>query len=196
MRLCLRWAAEILLALEDANVDISHLSKKTLLRECNSITLTEQDGLSYLKQFFNQLFEQLSIDFRIYPTLNEHYDTFFASSRTRIIYLQREQPDYIAEISVFRKVFEKRTGITVSTIHGVKGGEYDVVIAYALLQGIVPNFNDSTVESAKKLLYVIGSRARKHLHLISERGRMSGVGRYRKEYQPTTALLDCTFDYD
>lgn len=192
----LRWASEILLALEDANVDTSHLSKKILLRECNSITLTEQDGLSYLEQFFNQLFEQLSIDFRIYPTLNEHYDTFFASSHSRIKYLQKEQPNYIAEISVFRKVFEKRTGITVSTIHGVKGAEYDVVIAYALLQGMVPNFNDTSIESAKKLLYVIGSRARKHLHLISERGRMSGVGRYRKEYQPTNILNNCTFDYD
>ena len=192
----LRWASEILLALEDANVDTSHLSKKILLRECNSIILTEQDGLRYLEQFFNQLFEQLSIDFRIYPTLSEHYDTFFASSQSRITYLQKEQPNYIAEISVFRKVFEKRTGITVSTIHGVKGGEYDVVIAYALLQGMVPNFNDPSVESAKKLLYVIGSRARKHLHLISERGRMSGGGQYRREYQPTNILNNCVFDYD
>ena len=133
---------------------------------------------------------------KAYPTLNEHYVSFFTSSRARIEYLQREQPDYIAEISVFRKVFEKRTGITVSTIHGVKGGEYDVVIAYALLEGMVPNFNDNSVESAKKLLYVIASRARKHLHLISEKGRMSGGGQYRREYQPTNILNSCVFVYD
>ena len=72
-----------------------------------------------------------------------------------------------------RKVFESRTGITVSTIHGVKGAEYDTVIAYALLEGMVPHFADSDGEvSANKLLYVIASRARKNLHLIAERGRM------------------------
>jgi superfamily I DNA/RNA helicase len=49
----------------------------------------------------------------------------------------------------------------VSTIHGVKGGEYDTVISFGLLQDMVPNFNDPSDDSAKKLLYVIGSRARK-----------------------------------
>jgi superfamily I DNA/RNA helicase len=57
--------------------------------------------------------------------------------------------------------FKPRTGIKVSTIHGVKGGEYDTVISFGLLQDMVPNFNDPSDDSAKKLLYVIGSRAEK-----------------------------------
>ncbi|WP_424934837.1 3'-5' exonuclease [Aeromonas caviae] len=81
-------------------------------------------------------------------------------------------------------------------MHGVKGGEYDVVITFGLLQGLVPNFNDPSVESAKKLLYVIGSRARKNLHLISEKGRMSGYGQYRRERQPTEILQLLNFAYD
>jgi len=192
----LRWANDILSDLERANIDVSHLSRKVFLRECNSILLTEQDGLAYLEAFFDQLFEKLGIDFRAVSTLAEHHDAFFTSSQARIDRLRREQGGFISEISVFRKVFESRSGITVSTIHGVKGGEYDVVIAYALLEDIVPNFNDSSEESAKKLLYVIGSRARKYLHLISETGRMSGRGIYRREYEPTNILNSCIFDYD
>ena len=103
---------------------------------------------------------------------------------------------FATDIDAFRKAFKPRTGIKVSTIHGVKGGEYDVVISFGLLQDLVPNFNDRSVESAKKLLYVIGSRARKNLHLISETGRFNGTGRYRREYQPTEILHQLNFPYD
>lgn len=59
---------------------------------------------------------------------------------------------------------------------------------------MVPHFNDpERQESAKKLLYVISSRARKNLHLISETARQDGRG---QEYQPTTQLANCVFDYD
>ncbi|MFC1567627.1 UvrD-helicase domain-containing protein [Pseudomonadota bacterium] len=188
-----RWAGEILSSLEDANVDISGISGRLLLRECNTIILTEQDGLAYLEQFFDQLFERLDINFRVFASLVEHHDAFFSSSRERIQRIQREGTTFINTISAFRKVFESRSGITVSTIHGIKGGEYDAVIAYALLEGLVPYSGDSH-DSAKKLLYVIGSRARKHLHLISERGRQDAYTRTART--PTEVLNSCSFDYD
>jgi len=76
----------------------------------------------------------------------------------------------------------------------VKGAEFDTVIAYALLEDMVPHFNDPNgQESAMKLLYVIGSRARKNLPLISERGRTQYSG---KEYEATRKLAACKFDYD
>ena len=63
-------------------------------------------------------------------------------------------------------------GITISTNHGVKGAEFDTVIAFGLLDGYVPHFSESNKEeSAKRILYVIASRARKNLYLISEQGR-------------------------
>ena len=73
------------------------------------------------------------------------------------------------------------------------------MIVFGLLQGMVPHFSeeaeaDGGINSAKKLLYVAGSRARKHLHLISERQRMRG-GR-RGSYAATDALAECVFDYD
>jgi superfamily I DNA/RNA helicase len=61
-----------------------------------------------------------------------------------------------------QKVFRERSGITVSTIHGVKGAEFDVVIAFGLLEGMVPHFNEVNGHvAASKLLYVLSSRARK-----------------------------------
>jgi DNA helicase-2/ATP-dependent DNA helicase PcrA len=191
----LRWAREIILALNDANVDIGSLTNKSLLRECNAIDLTEQDGLTYLEQFFNELFNNINIDFRSIPSLVEHHTDFFSSSQDRIERLQEKEATFISDIASFRKVFENRSGITVSTIHGIKGEEYDVVIAYALLEGMVPFFGESE-QSAKKSLYVVGSRARKHLHLISERGRMYGRGHRRTEYPPTAILSQCNFNYN
>jgi DNA helicase-2/ATP-dependent DNA helicase PcrA len=138
----------------------------------------------------------LEIDFTLYPMLNEHHESFFNSTQNRITRLRNENALFTTDIESFRKAFKPRTGIKVSTIHGVKGGEYDVVISFGLLQGLVPNFNDSSVESAKKMLYVIGSRARKNLHLISETGRMTGTGRWRREYQPTEILQQLSFRYD
>jgi superfamily I DNA/RNA helicase len=74
----------------------------------------------------------------------------------------------------------------------VKGGEFDTVIAYGLLEDLVPHFADPDKErSAKKLLYVIASRARKNLHLIAESDRPRRFGSY-----VTTRVLDeVEFDY-
>jgi superfamily I DNA/RNA helicase len=191
----LRWAGEMLKELKDAGIDISGLTRKLLLRECNSIKIDEADGLAYLRAFFEELFERLRVDFRIFSVLREHHDAFFESSEVRIARLTKEGAEFIGDISAFRRVFQSRTGITISTIHGIKGDEYDVVIAYALLEGMVPHFNDPDGgDSAMKLLYVIASRARKNLHLLSERQRTRWNN--GPEYPPTSKLAECYYDYD
>jgi superfamily I DNA/RNA helicase len=189
-----RWAGEVLSDLEDAGIDISNTSRKAFLRHCNSLTAVETDGLAYLAACFEALFKSVGIDFRSVPMLLEHHEAFFDSSRSRIERLKKEGAEFIDDIRTFRKVFEIRTGITLSTIHGVKGAEYDAVIAYALLEGMVPHFSDPDGQrSANRLLYVICSRARKNLHLIAEQGRFSGRG---EEYGATAKLSKCTFVYD
>lgn len=190
----LRWAGDILAALEGAGLDTSKLSRKSLLRECNSIMIATTDGLTHLEEFFDTLFLRLGVDFHSVPVLQEHYQAFFESSRERIERLQSDGAEFIGDIATFRKVFEQRTGITISTIHGVKGTEFDAVIAYALLEGMVPHFSDADGQnSATRLLYVIASRARKNLHLISERHRYNGRG---EEYAPTAVLRSHQFAYD
>ncbi|MCS7934102.1 ATP-dependent helicase [Pseudomonas aeruginosa] len=191
----LRWAGEVLHDLEGAGASVSLLTRKSLLRECNAITVDETDGLSYLQAFFDALFSSLAIDFRAFVLLREHYEAFFESSQARIDKLKKEGTEMIGDIATFRKVFQSRTGITISTIHGIKGAEFDAVIAYALLENMLPNRNDPNgQDSAMKLLYVIGSRARKNLHLISERQRIDKFA--RAEYQATQKLVECRFGYD
>lgn len=191
----LRWAGEILNELETAGVNVSNLTRRSLLRECNLIQIDEGDGLTYLHKFFETLFFNLGINFHLFTTLQEHHTMFFESSQSRIDRLRKEGAEFIGDVESFRNVFQSRTGITISTIHGVKGAEFDAVIAFALLEDMVPHFNDPNGQvSAMKLLYVIGSRARKNLHLVSERGRIRQYS--GKEYVSTLKLAACNFDYD
>lgn len=195
----MRWASEVIRDLDSEGITTTEISAKRLLRECNSIQLNQPDGLLYLKEFFTSLMNRLGIDWESHAMLIEHHKAFFESSAAKIERLHREGAAYIGGIEFFRKVFRHRSGITVNTIHGVKGAEFDVVIAFGLLQGMVPHFSeeaetDGGVGSAKKLLYVISSRARKHLFLISERQRMRGGG--RGPYPATNTLAACVFDYD
>ncbi|MFZ2281085.1 MAG: ATP-dependent helicase [Prosthecobacter sp.] len=186
-----RWANEILVDLAASGFSTDGLTSKMLLRHCNSIKIEEEDGLAYLEAFFHQLCLQLGCNIEMNAMLKEHHAAFFESARSRIERLTSDGAGFIGELSNFRKVFGNRGGITVSTIHGIKGDEYDAVISYALLEGMVPHFTDGQ-DSAKKLLYVVCSRARKNLHLISER-RLDNRG---VERQTTISLANHRFDYD
>ena len=188
----MRWVNDILSEMSFSQVDIQKINPKIFLNIINDIKIDDADGLNYLKNFFSELFNKIEVDIRLYPLLQEHYESFFKSSEDRINRLKKDNEHFATDINAFRNAFKPKTGIKVSTIHGVKGGEYDTVISFGLLQDMVPNFNDSSDDSAKKLLYVIGSRARKNLHLISERGRKSRD----QEYKPTKVLSGTNYTYD
>ena len=187
-----RWAREIIEDLYAAGASPA-FNAKGLLRASNAIECHEKDGLSYLRAAFVELFSGLGLDPEQHPSLQNHYTAFFESAERRVARLISEGAAFISDIETFRKVFQHRSGVTISTIHGIKGDEYDAVIAYGLLQGMVPHFSDADGdESAKKLLYVIASRARKNLHLISECGRSRG--RFGT-YQMTEVLERYAYDY-
>ncbi|CAA0151551.1 ATP-dependent helicase [Tenacibaculum maritimum] len=194
----LRWSKEIINSLESSGVDVSNLTSKQLLKICNSIEIEEQQGLVYLEKFFCKICTCLSIDINRYPSLLEYHISFFQSSEKRIKKLEIEGNEFIGEIENFRKVFKQREGITVSTIHGVKGEEYDTMIGFALLKDYIPHFNDKKngKKNSKKLLYVLASRARKNLHLISEKNRAVHE-RYAPEGKiPTPHLSNYNYKYD
>jgi DNA helicase-2/ATP-dependent DNA helicase PcrA len=193
----LRWSRELLNDLDLAGVDVSELSSKILLRICNSIQIDETDGLTYLELFFNEVSNSLSIDRNNYPTLIEHYDSFFNSSRKRIDRLVKEGNKFIGDIENFRKVFKQREGITVSTVHGVKGEEYDTMIGFAILDDYIPHFSDGNGdENSRKMLYVLASRARKNLHILSEKGRAIHSYHAPEGKTPTPHLLNYEYEYD
>lgn len=190
-----RWAREVLHELETAGVSASVTDARGLLRACNSIVIEEDDGIEYLHVFFRSFASLLNFNLPHYTGLLEHQEQFFASSAERIARIQQEHDSFVADVESFRRVFRPKSGITISTIHGVKGAEFDTVIAFGLLEDWLPHFSDPDPdESANKLLYVIGSRARRNLHLISERGRVKGGwGGVRA---PTGILQDVVFSYD
>jgi DNA helicase-2/ATP-dependent DNA helicase PcrA len=193
----IRWSGEVLSDLGHFGIDTSAFDRKRLLKICNSIVIDETEGIPFLKKFIDELFVKLNIGIEANQSLAEHYASFFKSSQERITRLVNEGYSAISSIESFRKVFRQKDGITISTIHGVKGAEFDVVIAFALLEDYIPHFSDQNkLDSASKLLYVICSRARKNLHLISEKGRLKNFGNPRPEYVPTNRLLSYGYNYD
>ncbi len=189
-----RWAGEVLSELRHANVPVSGLSRQELLRRFNTIQIDHDDGLEFLRLFFADFCLAVGVDLANFLTLSEAYEAFFSRSRNQIARLEGEGVQGVSALAMFRRVFASRTGITISTIHGVKGAEFDTVIAFALLEGMVPHFADPDgEESAKKLLYVVCSRPRKNLHLIAEIDRLDGR---QIPYPTTEALSACMFAYD
>ena len=82
------------------------------------------------------------------------------------------------------KCFDEKKGIVITTIHGTKGEEYDTVIAFELLNGILPHWDyimkaglkTQRRDTTNRLLYVLCSRAKKNLYLFSETGRYTNSG--------------------
>ncbi|HFT3433940.1 TPA: UvrD-helicase domain-containing protein [Klebsiella variicola] len=79
--------------------------------------------------------------------------------------------------------FNSKVGVKITTCHSTKGDEYDVVICTGLLNGKIPHWNDIKNKKrehsdyvARRILYVICSRAKKHLYLISEQGHKTQSG--------------------
>lgn len=186
-----RWAKEILSELSRIWFDAKALQAKRLLQIFNSIRSDKVNGLEYLEDFFLRVCVELNIEISAFPELSEHYESFFSSARARIDKLSDENP-IIGNIESFRKVFKERDGITVSTMHWAKGTEYEVVIAFWLIEWIVPHYmDDNGADSAKKMLYVIASRAKKNLHLISE----IRLDRWQRKRPPTIVLKNNQYSY-
>ena len=101
------------------------------------------------------------------------------------------------DIQSFKSFYRERTGVVINTCVGVKGEEFETVIAYGLLKGFIPHWNDifaqKGIKASKKLLYVICSRAKTNLHLISETGRQT---KKRKALEMTDELKNIRFQYD
>lgn len=119
---------------------------------------------------------------------------FFESAAHRIKNFQIP-----SDIHSLRRLFAQSKGIVVSSCHGVKGDEFEVVICFGLLHGYLPHWDaiiDKNINDeyeARKLLYVVASRAKTHLHLIAESGR---VTRSNKDYEANRQLRALSYEYD
>lgn len=196
----IRWAKELIIELEEFiqhELDEEFQNEKMILKLINSINPDIENGIDYLKEAFEQF--SMSLKFKIvdYPIIKQHYDMFFLSIEKRLADKEYEYPD---DIISWRKLFKPRNGVVIETCHGVKGEEFDVVIAFGLLQGKLPywdsiyNAPDKGISDANKMLYVIASRAKRNLYLISETGRKTKNN--KSDYMPTEQLESIGYKYD
>lgn len=188
-----RWATELINELKDYGIVLlenEDFKSKILLKNINSISSLETDGLKYLKECFLKLFKIFELDFSLNEHLQVQWDSFFMGAEKRL-----ENPDFnlAKDIESFRKMFKHEEGVVVNTCHGIKGEEFDTVIAFGLLHGKLPNRNECSANAAEKLLYVICSRAKRELHLISEVGWTTNSGR---PYYPTQQLNAVIYYYN
>ena len=192
-----RWATELIDGFRDiTNTEFPerYSSERNLLRLINSINSNEEEGIDYLKDCFMQFLKTVEIDYTKHPQLVELWDFYFTSIRKRIEDSNFKIP---SDIQSFKRFYRERAGVVINTCVGVKGEEFETVIAYGLLKGFIPHWNDiiaqKGIETSKKLLYVICSRAKTNLHLISETGRKTNSG---NAYKMTDELKNIGFQYD
>jgi superfamily I DNA/RNA helicase len=187
-----QWASELLIAIEEfvpSFLHDIHNRKRYLLRVINHFKSKEINSLNYINECLSYFIQKFSLPVDDSPELLGRRDIFDAVIKAE---LSKEEFDYATEISVLKRIFNTKSGVVVSTCHGVKGEEYDTVIAFGLLDGYIPNWNDADKKASHKLLYVMCSRAKNHLYLISEKGHRLKYG----ERAPTPVLVAVQYNYD
>ncbi|WP_062352262.1 UvrD-helicase domain-containing protein [Bacillus kwashiorkori] len=196
-----RWIRQIIEQINtytNGTLGFEHKDCRKYLRLINSIKPRETEGVRYLEIAFKSFFEALEIDLNIHPVLNDQLYAFFKSINKR--YESKEFDGIPSDVNYFKSVFSADKGIVINTCHGVKGEEFETVIAFGLLWGYVPHWSSiinkpkyEAQSASKKMLYVIGSRAKTNLHLFAEQGRTTING---FPYRINENLAEVSFKYD
>lgn len=193
-----RIATEIFSVFEvDFNIAISDkIDKFDLLKAINSTKFIEDDGIKTLTYAIKNVYSLLEINEAREPKLKLGKNNFINKTNDRI---KKYGLEY--NCSEMKRCFKERTGIVISTIHGIKGEEFTTVIAFDLLRGHLPNWKTIRERSKQycfeetcKLIYVICSRARENLYLIAERGRVTKSG--GEPLVTTFELVNYRFKYN
>lgn len=183
-----RLASEILLDLQEISVSINEdLNARSLLKASNKIIINEPDIIGYIQSLTQAFCSALNISIENHKGLREQYESLVKSTEKRI-----NKDGIDRDPSNLSKYFNESTGIKITTCHSTKGDEYEVVICAGLLEGKIPHWDEIIRKSpsysaymARRLLYVISSRAKSALYLFSEKGIYTTT---RNEYIPTKQL--------
>jgi hypothetical protein len=193
----MRWTKELIQEFSNFGIILyrdDDYSYKKILRIINSIESNATEGNRYLLECFIEFLSLMKINIDDYIQLKEAHEKFFENLRDK---LDNPRFGYAREIEFFKKIFEQGSGVVVNTCHGIKGEEFHTVIAFGILDRYIPHRSAiNPIESANKLLYVICSRAKKNLHLISETGRVYKEGWQYYSYVPTDNLAQINYLYD
>ena len=165
----------------------------SLLKIINSVIKpADADGIEVYKNVIGRVLASLKVDLSYEEALEDCYNQFLEKTNDRV-----RKNSLSTACCDLTKCFEEKHGVVISTIHGVKGEEYNTVIAFGLLNGFIPHWNDILYDgdrrnTAYKLLYVLGSRAKENLYLISETGRTTQKGAL---YTATDEVVNVEWDY-
>ena len=191
------WANKLLNNLIENHHHTRDLTAKKLLKVINSFHSKTVVGTEYLKECFEFMLDELDIDLAHDLLLKEQFDLFFEQAISNI---ENNNGQYEDTIVALKSFFKESTGIVVNSCHGVKGEEYKTVIAFGLLNGFVPHWNDIINQPAhvgqnaeSKMLYVIASRAKEKLFLFAEYGRKTQSG---TPYETSSILSAYNYPYD
>lgn len=192
-----RWANELLKNLIENHHHTRDLTAKKLLKVINSFHSNTVVGTEYIKECFEYILDELDIDLARDLLLKKQFDLFFEKATSNI---ENNNGQYDDSVVALKSFFKESTGIVVNSCHGVKGEEYKTVIAFGLLNGFIPHWNDIINQPAQvgrnaesKMLYVIASRARENLFLFSECGRRTQGGNL---YETSNMLNTYNYQYD
>jgi superfamily I DNA/RNA helicase len=192
-----KWATELIeLFKNEINGDFkeSYMTERNFLKLINSIKSNKTEGVGYLNDCFDQFLSIVEIDINQYTNLLLSREIYFNTIEKR---LQEGDPKFPSDIESFKGFYKEMTGVVINTCVGIKGEEFETVISYGLLYGYIPHWSDiisgDPISSSKKLMYVICSRAKTNLHLLSETGRKTQKG---KLLDINPELKSKVFSYD
>lgn len=156
-------------------------------------------GSEFVKNGIENIFELIKYRIDENTELKRMYDDFIEKMDNR---LGNERYQLTDDLNTFKKMFKEKEGVVINTCHGVKGEEYQTVIAFGLVYGKVPSIYTESAkvdEEANKLLYVIASRAKSRLYLFSEKGRMykdNGIRKYVEAFPTRQLFQNKSVEYD
>lgn len=173
------WASDGLKILnEELNITENILMPSDILRISNriksSLDKRYDDDCStenYLNEFFDMFMDIMAFPLARASSIVRSRDIFFIGYRSRVEYCLDKDNVNIDRLGFCRGIFSGEKGVKISTIHAVKGQEYDSVILVSMLDDYIPHSSvplGEREEEAKKILYVASTRARKNLWMIAE----------------------------
>ncbi|HIF9193117.1 TPA: UvrD-helicase domain-containing protein [Photobacterium damselae] len=172
--------------LEECGFNVSGKHKQ-ILKIVNGFNISiDQSITDWIKSIVLEFSYLIGLNIAANKTAKLRLDSLIDATKIR---MEKHDMDYRAHD--LKRFFGKSKGVKITTCHSAKGDEYDVVICTGLLEGKIPHWNDVFVSNqhanyvARRLLYVIGSRAKKHLYMVSERGHKTQKG---LDYVPTRQL--------
>lgn len=193
-----RLAEQILINLEEMgfSVDRGSITTKKVIKIINQTQI--EDGMSiigFIKVLVISFCNSIGISMQDSQSGMQAMNSLVDAVKKRI-----EDHNLDASATSLYSYFKGHGGIKVTTFHATKGEEYEVVIATGLLKGKLPHWDDIYSKErgradyvARRLLYVISSRAKRYLYLTSETGHKTQRG---APYTPTEQLATLFHDYN